>query len=96
MSDNDVGGDDDDDSDNGDDDGGDYDDGSHTNNGGNVVVVMVQFLTSSQSTYGSKGRWWSQTQILSQTELSHHHRNTTQSQHDEVWDKKCRCGDKEK
>ena len=92
MSDNDVGGDDDDDdSDNGDDDGGDYDDGSHTNN---AVVVMVQFLTSSQSTYGSKGRWWSQTQILSQTELSQHHRNTTQSQHDEVWDKKCRCGDK--
>ncbi len=56
---------------------------------------MVQFLTSSHARYGSKGRWWSQTQILSQTELSQHHRNTTQSQHDEVWDEKCRCEDKE-
>ena len=52
---------------------------------------MVLFLTFSHATYCSKGGWWTQTQILTKTELCHHHRNTTQSQHEKVRNQKCRC-----
>ena len=69
--------------------------GSDDEDGDETIVVrikmLVLFLTSSHATYCSKGGGWTQTQILTKTELCQHHWNTTQSQHEKVRNQKCRC-----